>query len=47
MPEAAVHKNDLPSAGEDHVWSSRKLLVVETVSVTQPVDETAHGELGA
>jgi len=47
MPEAAVHKNDLPSAGKDHIWPSRKLLVMETVSVTEPMDEAADRELSA
>jgi hypothetical protein len=45
MPEAAVHKDNFAALPEDQVGPSRKLMIVEPVSVAESVHKSSHGEL--
>jgi hypothetical protein len=38
MPEAAVRKNDFPSAWKDYVGFTRHIFAVQAKSVSEPVD---------
>ena len=42
MPEAAVHEYDLAARREDQVRASGKVGAVESIAITQPVQQAAH-----
>ena len=46
VPEAPVHEDDLAPFSEYKVRSARQLLIVEAVSITEMVHQSAHCELG-
>jgi len=45
MPEASVNENDLPARREDQVGVAWKAFAMETESVTERMQQTAHGDL--
>jgi hypothetical protein len=46
MPETAMHEDDLATAPKYKVWASGKALVVKTIAVAHPANETTDDHFG-
>jgi hypothetical protein len=47
VPKATIHKNDLAEAWKHYVGTAGKMLAVEAKPISNPVDQSSHGQLGA
>jgi len=46
VPKATVNLNDLSSRCKDKIWLPRQGLDVETIAITQTMNELPHFKLG-
>jgi hypothetical protein len=47
MPKASMHEDNLPPARENQVGTAREGVPMQTVTISHPVNQAAHSELGA
>jgi hypothetical protein len=46
MPKASMHENNLPPARENDIGTAGKRVVMKTVAISHPVNQTADSEFG-
>jgi hypothetical protein len=47
MKEASMHDNDLSVPDKNNIWLSRKILLMESISISQPMNDGADDHFWA
>ena len=46
MPEAPMYEYGLPSSRKNHVWDTREITTVQTITIAHPMSQAPNSQFG-